>query len=337
MNEQAFLAALHDDPAEEATWLALADWLEENGRSAQAEYLRLHRALRQGRHAARYEDNRRRLQALIKANVSPCVPTLTNSLGMRLALIPAGTFVMGSSSSEPGHEECESPPHEVQISRPFYLGVFPVTQEQYRKINRRNPSEFRAGGERGADVGGLDTGDFPVDHVTWNAAVRFCERLSARAEEKKAGRVYRLPTEAEWEYACRAWLGDGPFYFGKTASSRLINYRGSEPYRGSRKGPNLNRTCPVGPYPPNPFGLYDVHGQVWEWCSDLYDEGYYAGSPRRDPQGPADNDDGYRVQRGGCWGAIGACCRSASRTSDGPGGAQYCFGFRVALSWRKKS
>jgi uncharacterized protein (TIGR02996 family) len=335
MDADTFLSAIHDDPAEEATWLALADWLEENGRSAQAEFLRLHRAVRPGPTAPRFDANRTRLQAMLKAKVVPCVPTIANSLGMRLALIPAGEFVMGSPPGETGHEQTESPPHPVEIGRPFYLGIYPVTQAEFRKLLRRNPSEFREGGDNGSTVAGIETSDFPVENVTWDAAVRFCQRLSERPEEKKADRIYRLPTEAEWEYACRGWLGEGPFYLGKTVSSRLVNYRGSQPYRGSRKGPNLCRPCPVGEYPPNPFGLYDLHGQVWEWCSDLFDPGYYARSPSKDPAGPATNADGDRVQRGGCWGAIGACCRSASRTSDDPAGAQYCFGFRVALSWGK--
>src|SRR4051794_29347714 len=117
MNEDTFLSAIHEDPSDEASWLALADWLEENGRSPQAEFLRLHRAVRPGPAAPRFDANRKRLQAMLKGKFSPCVPTLTNSLGMRLALIPPGTFVMGSSPGESGHEESEEPPHEVEISR----------------------------------------------------------------------------------------------------------------------------------------------------------------------------------------------------------------------------
>jgi formylglycine-generating enzyme required for sulfatase activity len=222
----------------------------------------------------------------------------------------------------------------VEITRPFYLGVYPVTQSEFLRVMRRNPSEFQKGGEGEQDVAGLDTSTFPVENVTWRTAASFCRRLSQRGAEQRAGRRYRLPSEAEWEYACRAWLGNDPFYLGRTLSSRRANYRGTSPYRGSRDGPNLTRTTAVGAYPPNPFGLYDMHGNVWEWCLDWYAEDYYASSPRRDPQGPRQgNANDYRVQRGGCWGAIGACCRSASRTSDDPRGAQYVFGMRVAMEW----
>jgi uncharacterized protein (TIGR02996 family) len=333
-SEAGFLAALHDDSADEASWLALADWLEENNRSEQAELLRLHRSVRLASDDPAQTTAIERIRELLLAGVKPCVPTITNSVGVELALIPAGEFLMGSPDDEIGHDDCEGPLHEVEITRPFYLGVFPGTQAQYEAIMKENPSDYCATGERASDVKKLDTSNFPVENVSWNAAVEFCKKLSDRGAEKKAGRVYRLPTEAEWEYACRAWLGNDPFYLGKTLSSKLANYRGTSPYKGSKRGPNRDRPTAVGLYPPNPFGLYDMHGNVWEWCSDYYLDHYYQYSPRQDPTGPRRRVS-QRVQRGGCWGAIGECCRSASRTSDDPNDSQYCFGFRVAVSWGK--
>jgi uncharacterized protein (TIGR02996 family) len=329
--EAALLESLHAQPGDEVAWLALADWLEENDRQDQAELLRLHRTIRAASDDAPRQAALMRLRDLLHGGVRPCVPVRTSSIGMRLALIPGGTFWMGSPEDESGRELCEGPLHEVEITRPFYLGVYPVTQAEFQRVMRGNPSEFQAGGERGQDVEGMSTSDFPVENVTWQAAVSFCQRLSRRGAEARAGRVYRLPTEAEWEYACRAWLGNDPFYLGHTLSSDFANYRGTRPYRKSRPGPVLDRPSAVGSYPPNPFGLYDMHGNVWEWCSDYYEASYYLRSPRRDPTGPEEGY--YRVQRGGCWGAIGACCRSAFRTSDDPGGAQYSFGLRVVLEW----
>jgi uncharacterized protein (TIGR02996 family) len=329
--EEALLEALHADPADEVAWLALADWLDEHDRGPQAELLRLHRIVRTAADGRARQSAVKRIRALLRSGVRPCVPERTSSIGMRLALIRSGRFLMGSAESEPGHEFREAPVHEVEITRPFYLGIFPVTQAEFQSVMRRNPSEFRAGGDSASAVAGLDTTTFPVDNVTWQEAVSFCRRLSSRAAEKRAGREYRLPTEAEWEYACRAWLGNDPFSLGQSISARLANYDGRHPYRGSRLGPHLDRTSAVGSYPPNPFGLYDMHGNVWEWCSDWYDEEYYAHSPPRDPAGPEQGD--LRVQRGGCWGAIGECCRSASRDMDDPDGAQFVFGMRVAMSW----
>jgi formylglycine-generating enzyme required for sulfatase activity len=129
------------------------------------------------------------------------------------------------------------------------------------------------------------TARFPVDTVCWYDAVSFCERLSALPEEKAAGRVYRLPTEAEWEYACRAGTKT-PFHYGKALSSRQANFDGNLPYGSAPKGPYLGRTCEVRSYKPNDFGLYQMHGNLYQWCSDWYGEDYYTHSPRKDPTGP---------------------------------------------------
>jgi formylglycine-generating enzyme required for sulfatase activity/serine/threonine protein kinase len=260
------------------------------------------------------------------------VRAITNSIGMRLALIPAGTFTMGSPLDEAGRRANEGPQHEVEITKPFYLGVYEVTQAQYRAVTGNNFSFFSPTGRGKAKIGIQDTDSFPVESVSWEDAVRFCERLSAQPEETQAGRLYRLPTEAEWEYACRggAPLPYPVFHFGNSLSSRQANFNGNEPYGGARKHDYLQRTAKVGSYEPNGFGLFDMHGNVWEWCADWYDADYYKASPRQDPLGPQIGT--RRVLRGGSWSNGGKECRAAYRYWLGPGGRIQDFGFRVACS-----
>jgi uncharacterized protein (TIGR02996 family) len=256
-DDEAFLGAIRADPGDEAPWLIYADWLEERGDPLAAAY------------------RRRRL---------------TNSVGMTLVLIPPGTFLMGSPPDEVERTDAEGPQHEVEITRPFYLGAYPVTQEEYQKVMGVNPSHFSPSGEGRSEVTGLDTRRFPVEAGTWDDPVAFCRRLSELPEENRYGRQYRLPTEAEWEYACRGGARDAmPFYFKRPTaalSSAQANFDGNHPYGGALTGPCLERTTAVGSYPPNAFGLYDMHGNVWECCSDWYDPYYYSQSPRQDPQGP---------------------------------------------------
>ena len=325
----ALLAALHADPADDVAWLALADWLDENGQNQRAELLRLHHSLphlRPGKNRRAVEE---RIQGMLASGVRPCVPVLTNSIGMRLALIPAGAFRMGSPRGEVlrTHEE---PLHDVRITRPFYLGVYLVTQAEYRDVTRRNPRQFRIRGL----AGGTDR--YPVESVSWVDAVAFCAKLSARREEKKAKRVYRLPTEAEWEYACRAWGSpEFPFHLGKTLGAGQANFNSIIPYPPKDQtklgGPSLDQPCDVGCYAPNAFGLYDVHGNVDEWVSDYFDEDYYPNSPQDDPPGPEDGGEG-RVVRGGSWGGRGSDCRAAVRLGRGEEEAMDEVGFRVAMT-----
>jgi formylglycine-generating enzyme required for sulfatase activity len=190
-----------------------------------------------------------------------------------------------------------------------------------------NPSFFRAGGEEETRVRDLDTSAFPVENVSSHDAVRFCERLSALPQEKAAGRVYRLPTEAEWEYACRAGTTT-PFHFGNALTSDLANIVGNLPERAATRGDYLARTCAVGSYPGNAFGLYDMHGNVWEWCADWFDENYYPHSPETDPAGPPGGT--RRSLRGGGWYYPAHICRSAFRYRYEPGARHKDFGFRVA-------
>ncbi len=326
--EAALLQALHDRPADDLAWLALADCLEEQGQIERAELLRLERALRDLPQGKPRQAPEQRLAALLAAGVRPCAPTLTNSVGMQFALIPPGTFWMGSRAREPERNDNEGPRHEVEIAQPFYFGVHLVTQEQYRSVLGQSPSAFRPGGENEAEVGGLDTHAFPVERVTWTEATAFCKRLARLPEEKKAGRAYRLPTEAEWEHSCRAGTTTA-FHFGPKLSSLQANINGEHPSHGLPAGPYLQRPTPVGSYPPNAFGLYDMHGNVWEWCADRYSpypEGPVVGAGRIDA-------GEERILRGGCWYWHAREARSAFRSFVGPSYRNYCVGFRVAMAW----
>jgi formylglycine-generating enzyme required for sulfatase activity len=256
----------------------------------------------------------------------PAVREIVNSIGMRLVLIPAGKFLMGSPQSE-GRDD-ERPQHEVEITRAFYLGVHQVTQAQWRAVMGSNPSYFCATGGGKDEVRGMDTDDFPVEYASWEDVADFLEKLSALKKEAEAGRKYRLPTEAEWEYSCRGGRREEAFHYGNSLSSTQANFDGNYPYGGADKGPYLERTCKVGSYPANAFGLHDMHGNVWEWCQDWYAKDYYASSPGRDPAGPSEGS--YRVFRGGGWCNYGRSCRSAVRGGYAPGGRDGDVGFRVA-------
>ena len=250
----------------------------------------------------------------VGANISSAQPpkTITNSIGMKLVLIPEGTFMMGSPESEEGRKENETQ-HEVTISKDYYLGVTEVTQAQYEKVIGKNPSYYQ-----GAIVGN-ENADLPVEQVSWDDAVEFCKKLSELPEEKNAGRVYRLPTEAQWEYACRAG--------SKTAYS-FDDEEGLLYEHGWFNRNSSDRTHTVGLLEPNAWGLYDMHGNVWEWCSDRYGE--YPKGALSDPTGPKEGS--YRVSRGGGWLSGAAGCRSAYRYWDYPSLRDGIIGFRLALS-----
>ena len=228
---------------------------------------------------------------------------------MKLTLIPAGEFMMGSPDSDLDASGDEKPQHQVRISKAFYLGVTEVTQDQYEEVMGQNPSRFT---ESGPDV--------PVENVSWDDAQGFCRKLSELAEEKEASRRYRLPTEAEWEYACRAGSA-GKFCHGDDKSTL-----GDYAWCGGNSG---GKTHQVGQKKPNAWGLYDMHGNVWEWCADWFDgELFYAQSPPTDPSGPPTGL--YRVFRGGSRRWYPWFCRSAFRGSRAPGEPQEPIGFRVA-------
>jgi formylglycine-generating enzyme required for sulfatase activity len=270
------------------------------------------------------------VRSLLQAGVQPCVAARTNSLGMEFVLVRPGTFWMGSPASEPNRYPDEGPRHRVRITRPFYLGRVLVTQEQYEQVTGRRPSSFAPEGSEAAAVAGLDTSRFPVESVSWDDAVAFCAALAARPAESGAGRSYRLPTEAEWEYACRAGAAwSAPFHQGHALSSWEANFDGSQPQGRARIGPNLRRPCTVGSYRPNAFGLYDMHGNVWEWCQDWYDERYYERSPAIDPTGPESGES--KVLRGGSFSQLGSSCRAAIRFGRHPRLVSGMDGFRVVL------
>ena len=229
------------------------------------------------------------------------LPESATSIGMEFKLIPAGKFIMGDASSEDNET-----PHEVTLTKPFKLGVYEVTQEQYEKVMGVNPSK-----SKGANN--------PVENVSWEDAIEFCRKLSELPAEKEAGNVYRLPTEAEWEYACRA--GTTTKYSFGDDESELGDY--------AWYGVNSDqKTHPVGSKKPNAWGLYDMHGNVVEWCQDWY--GDYPSGSVTDPSGATSGS--YRVIRGGSWFFSAEGCRSASRYWGYPSDRSNLDGFRVSLS-----
>jgi len=227
---------------------------------------------------------------------------VTNSLGIKLILIPAGEFMMGTPKKEAGRVNDESPQRRVRITKPFYLGVHEVTQEQYQKIMGKNPSMFK-GGTR------------PVDTISWDDAMEFCRKLSA-----KEGLTYRLPTEAEWEYACRAGTTT-KYSFGDDRQK-------AGEYGWFTNNTQKDWTQPVGQKKPNAWGLHDMHGNVAEWCADWYDRAYYAKAPEADPKGPSTGT--IRVLRGGTWNFWPNITRSADRLGSTPDDRYHFYGLRIA-------
>ena len=237
----------------------------------------------------------------------------TNSIGIEFASIPAGKFLMGSPATEKERSPNETQ-HEVTLTQGFLMGVHEVTQAQYAQVMGKNPSDFQGD-------------NLPVETVSYKDALEFCQKLSDLPAEKAAGRKYRLPTEAEWEYCCRAGTST-PFHFGNELNGTQANCDGEFPYGTTQKGPSLGKTSPVGSYPPNAWGLHDMHGNVWEWCADRY--GDYPKGPITDPLGSEVGS--YCVFRGGSWNDVAAICRSADRFRDDPSLRDGRVGFRLALS-----
>ncbi len=239
--------------------------------------------------------------------------SFTNSIGMRFVLIPKGSFMMGSPATEPGREPGERL-HRVSITRPFYLQTTEVTRGQYQRLMGAK-----------APLDGLS--DYPADRISFKRAREFIARLNRM---EKTG-SYRLPTEAEWEYACRAGTTT-PFYTGRCLTTDQANYNGNLPFGGCPGGILRENTTNAGSFTPNPFGLYDMHGNVWEWCSDFF--GPYPKVPAVDPKGPSGGR--HRVLRGGSFGFSAASARSASRLEAIPEilALLDARGFRVARDFR---
>ncbi len=262
------------------------------------------------------------------------IEDLGNGVELEMVLIPGGSFLMGSPEDEIGHDESESPQHLITI-KPFCMGKYPVTQAQWKAV----ASFPQVNSELDADPSEFKGENRPVEQVSWHDAVEFCDRLSSHTK-----RPYRLPSEAEWEYACRAGTTT-PFHFGETITTDLANYRGTdnEEYKWSGsygqgpKGIYREETTPVGSFGvANAFGLYDMHGNVWEWCADHWHENY-EGAPTDGSAWLDDNDNNNdnRMLRGGSWVNDPVSCRSASRRNADAGGRNYDLGFRVvcAAAW----
>ena len=265
-----------------------------------------------------------------KSNAAATPKTIVNSIGTKLVLIPAGEFMMGSRDSDADSRADERPRHLVRITQPFYIGMYEITQGEYERVLPGRKSFFRWPDGYGKDrVEGMVTSVFPAELVKWVDAVEFCRSLSDLPEEKKAGRAYRLPTESEWEYACRAGT-ETAFHYGNSLGSTQANFIGTAPFGGAAQGPFRNRTTAVGSFEPNAFGLYDMHGNVWEWSSDWYGRYYYQNSPADDPQGPASGT--RKIIRGGDWYSDGRDLRTAFRYAGLPRGTFYATGVRVVMT-----
>ena len=241
--------------------------------------------------------------------------SFTEDLGkgvkLEMIAIPGGTFLMGSPENEVERFSDESPQHEVTVPG-FFIGKYQLTQLQYQTIMGTNPSYFK-GDNR------------PVEGVCWEDAVKFCQKLNHRTLGN-----YRLPSEAEWEYACRAGTKT-PFHFGDNVTTDLVNYNGNYPYSSAPKGKYREQTTDVGIFPPNAFGLYDMHGNVWEWCEDERHENYI-NAPTDGSSWQSRISLGQKVLRGGCWHDYARYCRSACRLKSPCCSRNYFYGFRVVLS-----
>lgn len=234
----------------------------------------------------------------------------TNSIGMEFVRIPAGEFIMGLPDVGYGPMPRECPPHLVKITKSFYLSRYEVTQKQFQQIMGRNPSHHSP-----KTTGLASTDSFPVENLTWYDARDFCQRLAERAEERSLGTRYRLPTESEWEYACRAGEKEHRLPDHQTATST-----------GESAGVVTLPVGPVGRFQPNPFGLYDMRGNAWEWCADWFDRDYFSRSPTMNPRGPA---TGYiKSVRGSDWGFVSQKCLVNLHIL-APWKAEPAIGFRV--------
>jgi formylglycine-generating enzyme required for sulfatase activity len=249
-----------------------------------------------------------------KARAGYFTEALGNGMTLEMVEVPGGTFTMGSPSNEAERENDEGPQHQVTVSS-FAMGKYEVTQQQWRAVMNSNPSKFK--GDR-----------LPVESVSWNDAKEFCARLKQRT-----GKAYRLPSEAEWEYACRAGTTT-PFAFGETITPQIVNYHGNYPYGNASEGAYREKPTPVGSFGvANAFGLSDLHGNVWEWCEDVWHPDYN-GAPDDGRAWTTGGDQNYRLLRGGSWLTHGWSCRSAGRLNVGPGDRLYNFSFRVVVSAR---
>jgi formylglycine-generating enzyme required for sulfatase activity len=244
-------------------------------------------------------------------------------ISLELVPIPGGTFIMGSSSGELNRSADEGPPHQVTVGA-FYMGKYEVTQSQWRAV----ASLPKVARDLNSDPSKFKGDNLPVEQVSWDDAMEFCARLS-----RATGRSYRLPTEAEWEYACRAGTTT-PFAFGDTISPQLVNYEGNHPYAQAPKGTHRGTTTPAGFIGvANGFGLFDMHGNVFEWCLDYWHENYN-GAPTDGRSWEMAGDTRYRVLRGGSRITSAYLCRSATRFRGPPDYRDFDRGLRVVVGAR---
>jgi formylglycine-generating enzyme required for sulfatase activity len=242
----------------------------------------------------------------VKDEAINTVSTIPEDKGPKIEMVPVpgGKFTMGCTAEQ--GSDCwgdEKPAHTVTLSS-YYIGKYEVTQAQWEAVMGSNPSRFKG------------CANCPVENVSWNDVQDFISKLNA-----KTGKKYRLPTEAEWEYAARGGSSSrGYKYAGSNAIAAVAWYDGN----------SNDKTHPFGQKSPNELGIYDMTGNVWEWCSDWYGESYYSSSPSNNPQGPSSGSD--RVLRGGSWGGAAATCRVADRNRNSPEGRNSNGGFRVLLS-----
>jgi uncharacterized protein (TIGR02996 family) len=312
----ALLLGIVGDPLEETRWLVLADYLEEHDDPRRAELLRLHRKLlatccEPDAHSER-ADWQGRVVELLGAGVAPCVPRHTLALpgGVPLvgAFVPPGSFLMGGTEYD-----AEKPVHRVTLTTGYFLGVHPVTQAQWKAVMGTEPSHFK-GPTR------------PVERVSWDDCQEFCAKLTAHAG---GSATVRLPTEAEWESACRAGTATH-FHFGDVPGTDRFNYNGSYTWNGSKKGKNRKQTTDAGSFAPNPWGLFDLHGNVWERCEDQ--DAPYTSDEQIDPIGKSEDSDYIsRVLRGGSWYDFPQNCRAALRFRNPPDYRAGRIGFRVCF------
>jgi len=246
---------------------------------------------------------------------------LGDGVTLEMVAIPGGTFIMGSPENEEGYHSSESPQHEVTVP-PFFMGKYPVTQQQWRVVAALPKDKI----DLKSDPSYFKGDNLPVECVSWNDAQEFCARLS-----RMANKTYRLPTEAEWEYACRGGTTT-PFYCGETISTDLANYDGNYTYGQGQKGEYREKTTEVGKFPANPFGLYDMCGNVWEWCEDGWHENYINAPADGSAWTSLSTED--MLLRGGSWHAYARCCRSAFRGRGSRDSRSYYCGFRVVSSFR---
>ncbi len=322
----AFLEGIVADPANTLRWLVMADYLEENGQPERAELVRVHRELLRTCTATRETKARKQLHArmmeLMRAGVGPCLPqrtiTLPGGVEMRFSFIPPGTFLMGSPKLEVDKPWSREVRHHVTLTKGYWVAQSPVTQQQWATLSTTNPSHFK--GEQ-----------LPVEQVSWDGADEYCQRF-----QRETGFVVRLPTEAEWERACRAGTTT-PFHWGDDLNGTQANCHGVWAYKQGKRctdwdGLILRKTTPVGSYvtqSSHPWLLVDMSGNVFEWSSDWWSWSGNWGGTQVDPTGPSPTEE--RVQRGGSWNGDASGCRSGSRKyADQPNATASWCGFRLA-------